>query len=71
MTKPFIRKDHLTHRAAVEAGYAPLSEYVREAPHAIPISHDVFLHFKEIADRENASVSVVINEELRRRMGDR
>ncbi|MGD9725283.1 MAG: hypothetical protein AB7R40_23460 [Nitrospiraceae bacterium] len=45
---------------------------VREPlPHAVPIEPDVFAHFKSIADREGGSVKAVINDELRRRMGDR
>lgn len=66
-----MTEDQAAHRAAVEAGYAPLKDYVG-LPHAIPIRHDVFMHFKEIAERENApSVACVINDELRKRMGER
>lgn len=71
MTKPFICKDHAAHRAAVEAGYAPLSDYVREAPHPIPITHDVFALCQQFAERDDVSVHVWINEALRQWCGDR
>lgn len=59
-----VRPDH--DELAQDLGCAEPS------PHAIPIAHDVFTHFADIAKRENApSVASVINDELRRRMGVR
>lgn len=50
----------------------PLADRLREpAPHAVPISHDVFTRCKAIADSDGVSVRVVINEGLREWLGDR
>ena len=61
------------HRAAVEAGYASPAGYVERdpLPHAVPIKHDIFTFFDAIAKREGTPAHVVINDELRRMMGDR
>lgn len=76
MTPPFIKKDsydRAAHRAAAEAGYADLRGYVEAnpAPHAIPIKHDIFVHCKDIAEKESVTPAVVINEALRQWLGER
>lgn len=66
--------DRAAHRAAVEAGYASLEGYIVRnppAPHAIPIQHDIFTRFKAIADHERTTAAAVINDALRKWLGDR
>lgn len=40
------------------------------APHAIPIRHDIFVFYSAIAKREGSSPAAVINDQLRKMMGE-
>lgn len=57
MTKPFITREQF--RSAMDA-----------IPHAVPIKADVFAFYQDIAKREGATVAAVINDQLRKMMGE-
>lgn len=40
------------------------------APHAVPIRHDIFAFYAAIAKREASTVAAVINDQLRKMMGE-
>lgn len=61
--------DGESHRAAVEAGYASLSGYVKQTPHAMPIEHNVFEAMKKAADGNAMSPADQINLALRQWLG--
>lgn len=42
-----------------------------KTPHAVPIAHDIFTFYAAIAKREGTTPRVVINDQLRKQMGDK
>lgn len=40
------------------------------APHAVPIKHSIFVAYQKIAEYEKPTVAVVINDALRKAMGE-
>ena len=51
----------------VETGVSPP---VLVAPHAVPIRHSIFVAYQKIAEYEQTTVAVIINDALRKAMGE-